>query len=145
MVSLIFKNLEGNALKYLKSIAQKETKEISSKHKSKRRTASSSSSLYLLFRRCFSVASSFVNEKSPNHPFCCCLAMIGRKKGGGSFVFFVEKEKPKIKKKIKNLSFFGLHFLFCHAGNKREKKKKQFLLAPKLRFFPPVRPSSRRI
>ena len=145
MVSLIFKNLEGNALKYLKSIVQKETKEISSKHKSKRRTASSSSSLYLLFRRCFSVASSFVNEKSPNHPFCCCLAMIGRKKGGGSFVFFVEKEKPKIKKKIKNLSFFGLHFLFCHAGNKREKKKKQFLLAPKLRFFPPVRPSSRRI
>ena len=146
MVSLIFKNLEGTHIKYLKSIAQKETKEISSKHKSKRRTASSSSSLYLLFRRCFSVASSFVNEKSPNHPFCCCLAMIGRKKGGGSFVFFVrEKEKPKIKKKIKNLSFFGLHFLFCHAGNKREKKKKQFLLAPKLRFFPPVRPSSRRI
>ena len=148
MVSLIFKNLEGTHIKYLKSIAQKETKEISSKHKSKRRTASSSSSLYLLFRRCFSVASSFVNEKSPNHPFCCCLAMIGRKKGGGSFVFFVrEKEKPKIKKKNQKslLSFFGLHFLFCHAGNKREKKKKQFLLAPKLRFFPPVRPSSRRI
>ena len=65
--------------------------------------------------------------------------MIGRKKGGGSFVFFVEKEKPKIKKKIKNLSFFGLHFLFCHAGNKREKKKKQFLLSQTA--FPPVRPS----
>ena len=32
MVSLIFKNFEGNALKYLKSIVQKETKEISSKH-----------------------------------------------------------------------------------------------------------------
>ena len=143
MVSLIFKNLEGNALKYLKSIAQKETKEISSKHKSKRRTASSSSSLYLLFRRCFSVASSFVNEKSPNHPFCCCLAMIGRKKGGGFFLFFVEKEKPKIKKKMKNISPF-LGFTFSSRGWQHEKKKKkQFLLSQTT--FPPVRPSSRRI
>ena len=144
MVSLIFKNLEGTHIKYLKSIAQKETKEISSKHKSKRRTASSSSSLYLLFRRCFSVASSFVNEKSPNHPFCCCLAMmIGRKKGGGSFVFFVEKEKPKIKKKMKNISHF-LGFTFSSRGWQHEKKKKkQFLLSQTT--FPPVRPSSRRI
>ena len=124
MVSLIFKNLEGTHIKYLKSIAQKETKEISSKHKSKRRTASSSSSLYLLFRRCFSVASSFVNEKSPNHPFCCCLAMIGRKKGGGSFVFFVEKEKPKIKKiNQKSLLFWASLSLLSRGQQTREEKK----------------------
>lgn len=57
-------------------------------------------------------------------------------------MFFVEKEKPKIKKKMKNLSRapFFLGFTFSSRGQ-REKKKKQFLLAPKLRFFPPVRPS----
>ena len=139
MVSLIFKNLEGTHIKYLKSIAQKETKEISSKHKSKRRTASSSSSLYLLFRRCFSVASSFVNEKSPNHPFCCCLAMIGRKKGGGSFVFFVrEKEKPKIKKKIKNLfsPFLGFTFSFVTRATNARRKKSNFFSLPNCVSFP---------
>jgi hypothetical protein len=61
--------------------------------------------------------------------------MIGRKKGGGSFVFRGEREAKNQKKNEKSLlSFSGLHFLFCHAGNKHEKKKKQFLLAPKLRF-----------
>ena len=143
MVSLIFKNLEGNAYK------------ISKKHRAKRNKRDLIKTrvndaprrhhhLCLLFRRCFSVASSFVNEKSPNHPFCCCLAMIGRKKGGGSFVFRGEREaKNQKKSKISSLLFWAS--LSRHAGNKHEKKKKQFLLAPKLRFFPPVRPSSRRI
>ena len=135
MVSLIFKNLEGNAYK------------ISKKHRAKRNKrdliktrvndAPRHHRLSLLFRRCFSVASSFVNEKSPNHPFCCCLAMIGRKKGGGSFVFRGEREAKNEKKNEKSLLFWAS--LSRHAGNKHEKKKKQFLLAPKLRFPRSVR------
>jgi hypothetical protein len=51
------------------------------------------------------------------------------------FCFSWRKRSQKSKKNEKSLlSFSGLHFLFCHAGNKHEKKKKQFLLAPKLRF-----------
>ena len=43
-------------------------------------------------------------------------------------MFFVEKEKPKMKKKNqKSLLFWAS--LSRHAGNKREKKKKQFLLS----------------
>jgi len=56
--------------------------------------------------------------------------MIGRKKGGGSFVF-VEKEKPKMKK--------ILGFIFSSRGQQTKKKKKQFLLSQTA--FPPVRPS----
>tara|TARA_B100001769_G_scaffold22772_1_gene15153 strand:+ start:278 stop:553 length:276 start_codon:yes stop_codon:yes gene_type:complete len=49
---------------------------------------------------------------------------IGRKKGGGFFLFFVEKEKPKIKKKNeKYLSFFGLHFLVARVATREEEKK----------------------
>ena len=123
MVSLIFKNLEGNAYK------------ISKKHRAKRNKrdliktrvndAPRHRRLYLLFRRCFSVASSFVNEKSPNHPFCCCLAMIGRKKGGGSFVFCGEREAKNQKKNEKSLSFFWAS-LSRHAGNTRRKKSNFF-------------------
>ena len=37
-------------------------------------------------------------------------------------MFFVEKEKPKIKKKMKNLSpFFGLHFLVTRATQEEKK------------------------
>lgn len=66
-----------------------------------------------------------MNEKSPNHPFCCCLA-IGRKKGGGSFVFRGEREAKNEKKKSKISPFLG--FTFSSRGQ-REKKKKQFLLS----------------
>lgn len=100
---------------------QKETKDLI---KTRVNDAPHHHHLYLLFRRCFSVASSFVNEKSPNHPFCCCLAMIGRKKGGGSFVFFVEKEKPKIKKKNqKSLLFWASLSLLSRGQQTREEKK----------------------
>ena len=68
-----------------------------------------------------------MNEKSPN-PFCCCVVVLvvivwrlGGKKEEG-LLFFVEKEKPKIKKKIKNLSFFGLHFLVTRGATREEKK-----------------------
>lgn len=54
--------------------------------------------------------------------------MIGRKKGGGSFVFRGEREaKNQKKSKISSLLFWAS--LSRHAGNKREKKKKQFLLS----------------
>jgi hypothetical protein len=47
---------------------------------------------------------------------------IGSKKGGGSLLFFVEKEKPKIKKKNqKSLSFFGLHFQVKRATQEEKK------------------------
>ena len=65
--------------------------------------------------------------------------MIGRKKGGGSFVFFWRKRSQKSKKKKKK-NLFGLHFLFCHAGNKHRRKKKQFSSCSQT-AFPPVRPS----
>ena len=138
MVSLIFKNLEGNAYK------------ISKKHRAKRNKrdliktrvndAPRHHRLYLLFRRCFSVASSFVNEKSPNHPFCCCLAMIGRKKGGGSFVFLWRKRSQKSKKKIKNFSpFLGFTFSFVTRATNTEEKKA--ISSRSQTAFPPVRPS----
>ena len=53
--------------------------------------------------------------------------MIGRKKGGGSFVFRGEREAKNLKKKSKISPF--LASLSRHAGNKHEKKKKQFLLS----------------
>lgn len=136
MVSLIFKNLEGNAYK------------ISKKHRAKRNKRDLIKTrvndaprrhhhLCLLFRRCFSVASSFVNEKSPNHPFCCCLAMIGRKKGGGSFVFRGEREAKNQKKKSKISSLlFWASFTFSSRGQQTREEKKAISSLPNCVSFP---------
>jgi hypothetical protein len=67
--------------------------------------------------------------------------MIGRKKGGGSFVFRGEREAKNLKKKSKISPF--LASLSRHAGYARRKKSNFF--SPKLRFPRSVRPSSRRI
>ena len=113
---------------------QKETKDVI---KTRVNDAPHHHHLYLLFRRCFSVASSFVNEKSPNHPFCCCLAMIGRKKGGGSFVFFVRKRSQKSKKKSKISPFLGFTFSFVtRATNTDRRKKSNFFSLPNCVSFP---------
>ena len=63
-----------------------------------------------------------MNEKSPN-PFCCCSCClaIGRKKGGGSFVFCGEREAKNQKKNEKSLSFFGLHFQVKRATQEEKK------------------------
>ena len=68
-----------------------------------------------------------MNEKSPNKPFLLLLFLLllfgDWEEKRRVFCFFVEKEKPKIKKKNQKslLSFFGLHFLVTRAT--REEKK----------------------
>ena len=65
--------------------------------------------------------------------------MIGRKKGGGSFVFRGEREAKNQKKKNEKSILFWASLSLLSRGQQTQKKKKQFLLSQTA--FPPVRPS----
>jgi len=156
MVSLIFKNVEGNASKISKKHRAKRIKRERERERDLIKTrvndAPRRHRLCLLFRSCFSVASSSFCEKSPKTfcrcvvvlLFCCCLGnrdsfLLGRRIKNGCrknrvlFCCCVPKFRPK-----KISTKLAQNTPRAHAG---KKIKFQF---SKTAAFPSVRPSSRR-